>query len=71
MSFPLFVFPLLISAVISGKVALGRLNEYMNLPERDTSHIIKTDDSSLVRLCVAGCVMRASVFVCVFLVEGG
>lgn len=57
MSFPLFVFPLLISAVISGKVALGRLNEYMNLPERDTSHIIKTDDSSLTPIALEGCAL--------------
>ena len=42
MSFPLFVFPLLISAVISGRVALGRLNDFLRLPERDTAHIAPT-----------------------------
>jgi len=48
MSFPLFVFPLLISAVISGRVAMGRLNDFINLPERDTSHITRTQPSDLV-----------------------
>ena len=42
MSFPLFVLPLLISAVISGRVAMARLNDFLNLPERDTSHITVT-----------------------------
>ena len=42
MSFPLFVFPLLISAVISGRVAMARLNDFLNLPERDLSHITYT-----------------------------
>ena len=42
MSFPLFVLPLLISAVISGRVAMARLNDFLNLPERDTSHITIT-----------------------------
>merc|ERR1719199_1857472 len=46
MSFPLFVFPLLISAVISGRVALNRLNDFMALPELDTSHITPLSDSS-------------------------
>eukprot|EP00283_Hemiselmis_rufescens_P014305 CAMPEP_0173443524 /NCGR_PEP_ID=MMETSP1357-20121228/30032_1 /TAXON_ID=77926 /ORGANISM="Hemiselmis rufescens, Strain PCC563" /LENGTH=1295 /DNA_ID=CAMNT_0014409445 /DNA_START=9 /DNA_END=3896 /DNA_ORIENTATION=- len=52
MSFPLFVFPLLISAVISGKVALLRLANYMDLPERDLSLVTPTlpDDPLPIRL---------------------
>jgi len=42
MSFPLFVFPLHLSAVISGRVAMARLNDFLNLPERDLSHITYT-----------------------------
>ena len=48
MSFPLFVFPLLISAVISGKVAMKRLSDYMNLDERDASAVTHTDPASVL-----------------------
>jgi ABC-type multidrug transport system fused ATPase/permease subunit len=39
MSFPLFVFPVLLSSVTSSRVATRRLTNYMKLPERDVSAI--------------------------------
>ncbi|EKX42001.1 hypothetical protein GUITHDRAFT_88223 [Guillardia theta CCMP2712] len=48
MSFPLFVFPLLISSIVSGRVALNRINEFMSLEERDLSHIQFTSSQDLL-----------------------